>query len=151
MTANAFTSLSLEPPLVLFCVGKASRTGEIVGTIKGFSVNILHQDQEALASYFAGTWKDPIPPPSHFVPWEGGPRLDGCSAAVGCAVHSIVEGGDHWIVIGRVLALYQATETRAPLVFFKGRYVRFDGGLGGARPEPAGPAGRLVLEPTKRD
>ena len=55
-------------------------------------------------------------------PWEGGPRLEGSAAALGCALHKIYEGGDHWIVVGRALALYQGTEPRHPLVFFAGRY-----------------------------
>lgn len=122
MTANSFTSLSLNPPLVLFCAGKTTKTGQIVHSAKGFSVNILRHDQEALSTYFAGGWKERTPPPFRFVPWEGGPRLEGSAAAMGCALHAVHEGGDHWIVVGRVLALHQGTEPRRPLVFFGGRY-----------------------------
>ncbi len=123
MTANAFTSLSLDPPLVLFCVGKTTRTGQLVHSVKGFSVNILRHDQEALSTYFAGAWRERAAPPFHFLHWEGAARLEGCAAALGCAVHQIYEGGDHWIVVGRVLALYQGTEPRHPLVFVDGRYA----------------------------
>ena len=132
MTANAFTSLSLDPPLVLFCVSKTSRTGQLMRAVKGFSINILRQDQQALAVYFAGAWKEPTRPLFRFVTWEGGPRLEGCAAALGCAIHSIVEGGDHWIVIGRVIGLYQDPEGRHPLVFFRGRYARLAEILGAA-------------------
>ena len=123
MTANAFTSLSLDPPLVLFCVKHTAHLGERMHSAKGFSVNILGQEQQALSTYFAGAWKEPSPPPFVFTDWEGGPRLDGCAAALGCAVETIYEGGDHWIVVGRVLALYRSEPARPPLVFCSGRYA----------------------------
>jgi flavin reductase (DIM6/NTAB) family NADH-FMN oxidoreductase RutF len=123
MTANSFTSLSLEPPLVLFCVGQATKTGQVIHSASGFSVNILNHDQQALSTYFAGGWTDAQPPYFRFVRWTGGPRLEGCAAALGCAVHSIQEGGDHFIVIGRVLELYRSDGTRPPLVFFGGHYT----------------------------
>ena len=110
MTANSFTSLSLDPPLVLFCVGKTTHMGQLIHEATGFSVNILRQDQQHLSTYFAGGWKEPSPPPFTFVAWDGGHRLDGCLAALGCAVETIHEGGDHWIVIGRVLSLYRSDE-----------------------------------------
>jgi flavin reductase (DIM6/NTAB) family NADH-FMN oxidoreductase RutF len=123
MTANSFTSLSLDPPLVLFCVGKATRTGQLIHSASGFSVNILRHDQQALSTYFAGAWKDPQPPQFSFVRWIGAPRLEGCAAALGCAIESIQEGGDHWIVIGRVLELYRTEEACPPLVFCGGHYT----------------------------
>ena len=123
MTANSFTSLSLEPPLVLCCVGKGTNTGRVIQSAAGFSVNILSQGQQALSTYFAGGWTEPQPPAFSFVKWMGGPRLDGCGAALGCAIESIHEGGDHWIVIGRVLELYGTEETCPPLVFCGGRYT----------------------------
>lgn len=142
MTVNAFTSLSLDPPLVLFCASKTSKTGQLVHAIAGFSVNILRRDQQALSTYFAGGWKEPTRPAFHFVAWDGGPRLEGCAAALGCVVHAIAEGGDHWIVIGRVLALHHGIEPPQPLVFFRGRY----GGLAGTPSEPA-PDLQAVADP----
>ena len=122
MTANSFTSLSLDPPLVLYCVGKTTHMGQIVHVAPRFSVNILRQDQQNLSTYFAGGWKEPSPPPFAFVNWEGAHRLEGCPAALGCALENIYEGGDHWIVIGRVLTLYRSEQAFAPLVFHAGRY-----------------------------
>ena len=101
MTANAFTSVSLDPPLV----------------------NILTQEQQSLSTYFAGGWKEPEAPPFSFEQWQGGPKLAGISAALGCAVETIHEGGDHFIVVGRVLALYHGERPAAPLVFNGGRYA----------------------------
>ena len=63
MTANAFTSLSLDPPLVLFCVAKKAHLGQHIQRCTGFSVNILRQEQMHLSTYFAGGWKEPEPPP----------------------------------------------------------------------------------------
>ena len=122
MTANSFTSVSLDPPLVLFCVRKTAHLGLLIHEASGFSVNILQQEQQPLSNYFAGVWKEPEPPPFTFSDWEGGPLLDGSAAALGCGIEAIHEGGDHWIVIGRVQALYRS-ESSTPLVFSSGRYT----------------------------
>jgi flavin reductase (DIM6/NTAB) family NADH-FMN oxidoreductase RutF len=126
MTANAFASLSLHPPLVLFCVDKTAHLSTLIRSAAGFSVNILAQTQQDLSTYFAGGWKQSSPPTFSFVSWEGGPRLDGCTAALGCALDTIYEGGDHWIVIGRVLALYRNEQACPPLVFRGGRYAALE-------------------------
>ena len=122
LTVNSFTALSLDPPLVLFCVGKATKTGQVVHVAGGFVVNILRQEQQDLSTYFAGGWTHPRPPSFAFLEWEGGPRLEGGAAAIGCSTETIYEGGDHWIVVGRVLAMHR-TPCAAPLVFFGGRYA----------------------------
>lgn len=122
MTVNSFTGLSLDPPMVLFCVGKATKTGQIIHAASGFAVNILRQGQQDLSTYFAGGWTRPAPPPFTFLEWRGGPRLDGCAAAIGCAIATIHEGGDHWIVTGRVLEMYRVAGA-APLIFHGGRYA----------------------------
>ena len=53
-------------------------------------------------------------------------RLEGCPAAIGCAIETISEGGDHWLVLGRVLTLYRSEEAFAPLVFHAGRYATLE-------------------------
>lgn len=123
MTANAFTSLSLDPPLVLFCLAKRAHLAQVIHRVDGFSVNILRQDQQNLSAYFAGAWNEREPPPFTFEPWEGGPMLAGSAAALGCAVDAIHEGGDHFIVIGRVLTVCRCDPPGAPLVFSAGRYT----------------------------
>lgn len=130
LTANSFTSLSLNPPLVLFCLGKGTKAGQGVGQLREFSVNILSQEQRALSNYFAGSWKGSEPPPFTFtrVEGEGGPRLDGCVATLGCTVNAVHEGGDHWIVVGQVVTLHRSDLPRAPLVFFSGHYSTLSGG-----------------------
>jgi 3-hydroxy-9,10-secoandrosta-1,3,5(10)-triene-9,17-dione monooxygenase reductase component len=134
MTANSFTSLSLEPPLVLFCVGKHTRAGQAVHAATGFSINILSEGQQDVSTYFAGAWKSGPPPAFAFLEWDGGPRLEGAIASLGCEIHAIHEGGDHWIVIGHVIATFRAEEERRqgapgdraaprPLMFFRGAYA----------------------------
>jgi len=123
MTANSFTSLSLDPPLVLFCLGKDTKAGHHIRSVSGFAVNILSREQQDLSAYFAGVWKGDEPPPFTFTEWEGGPRLEGCLAALGCQIHAIHEGGDHWIVVGHVVATYRVDEGLEPLVFFGGKYT----------------------------
>jgi flavin reductase (DIM6/NTAB) family NADH-FMN oxidoreductase RutF len=135
MTANAVSSLSLDPTLVLFCPAKKANMAQALDTLTGFSVNILREDQQALSTYFAGAWKEQPPPPFRFVPWAGAPRLEGCLAALGCERHQVVEAGDHWIVIGRVVALHQGLEPRRPLLFYGGKYGRIDQTEGVPAPE----------------
>jgi flavin reductase (DIM6/NTAB) family NADH-FMN oxidoreductase RutF len=124
MTANAVTSVSLEPLLVLVCVGKRARMAEFLVQKAGFSINILREEQQALSTYFAGGWREDNPPPFRFVHWDGRPRLQGSLAAIGCECHKTVEGGDHWIVIGEVMDLHMGIEPHWPLLFHGGRYGR---------------------------
>ncbi len=123
MTANSFTSLSLDPPLLLFCPAKTTKTGQLIHRATAFSVNILREDQQALSTFFAGGWTEPGDPPYRFVPLEGSPRLEGCLASLACSIYQIYEGGDHWIVVGKVLALQQGIEPLRPLAFYLGRYT----------------------------
>jgi flavin reductase (DIM6/NTAB) family NADH-FMN oxidoreductase RutF len=139
MTANAVTALSLDPPLVIFCLAKRARMVDELKRANGFSLNILREDQQALSNYFAGRWSEAGPPLFRFVAWQGGPRLEGSIGAIACRLHAVLEGGDHFIIIGRVIGLYQAPEPRRPLLFFSGTYHRLD-------PE-AEPAPDLVEEP----
>ena len=153
MTANALASLSLDPLLVLVCVAQRTRMAEFLIQEAGFSINILREDQQALSSYFAGSWKETNPPPFRFVPWRGRPRLEGCLAAIGCECYKTLEGGDHWIVMGNVVDLYRGIEPHKPLLFFGGRYNL----LSPSRGEPAPDLGwveapvQVFYDPWKRD
>ena len=137
MTANSFTSLSLDPPLVLFCVGKHTRAGQAIHAATGFSINVLAEGQQDVSTYFAGAWKGDPPPAFAFLDWEGGPRLEGAMASLGCLVHAIHEGGDHWIVVGRVVALSRDDGAPRPLMFFRGGYATLGEERALAAPLPA--------------
>jgi len=124
MTANSFTSLSLEPPLVLFCLGKQTKAARFIHTARAFSVNILTEEQQPLSTYFAGAWKDEAPPPFSFTAWhQGAPRLDGSTVSLSCVTQAVHEGGDHWIVVGEVIAIHRTEAHKVPLVFYGGGYV----------------------------
>ena len=126
MTANAVTSLSLDPLLLLFCVGKGARMAAHLGEHPAFSVNILRSHQADLSPYFAGLWKDEEPPHFEMIPWHGTARLDACLASVCCELYQMLEGGDHWIVIGRAIDVWLGEEPADPLVFFGGNYRELD-------------------------
>jgi flavin reductase (DIM6/NTAB) family NADH-FMN oxidoreductase RutF len=122
MTANAVTSLSLEPPLMLVCVQKNAHMLEFLQQSSGFSINILNEAQVDLSRFFANMWTKPEPPPFSFKPWVGGPRLEGAIGAIACETQEFLEGGDHWIVLGRVVDLYRPVNPGKPLLFFQGQY-----------------------------
>ena len=135
MTANSFTSLSLDPPMILFCPGKSTKSGQQVTQFRNFSVNFLREDQQALSNYFAGSWREPVPPPFNFIKQAGIPRLEGCLASLLCTVHQVHEGGDHLIVVGNVQGLYQGIEPFRPLAFYLGRYALLESMKSEAAPD----------------
>jgi len=135
MTANAVMSLSLTPMLMLVSVDKRSKMSDFIQQAQGFSINFLRDEQEVLSTYFAGRWKEPKAPPFRFVEWSGGPRLEGSLAAVGCRMNKIIETGDHWIVIGEVVALHIGVEPHSPLIFHASMYRKIDFRDGKPAPE----------------
>jgi flavin reductase (DIM6/NTAB) family NADH-FMN oxidoreductase RutF len=135
MTAGSFTSVSLEPPLVLFCVGKRARLAALIRLESRFSVNVLRVESQALSTYFAGSWKGPTPPPHRFVPWAEVPRLEEAALALACRTTALIEAGDHWVVVGEVLDFHLGLAPRDPLVFFDRHYHRVGGGGGEAPAE----------------
>ena len=125
MTANAITSVSLDPPLMLVAVQKDAHWLEYLRASTGFSINILNEGQADLSRFFANMWPELEPPPPFiFLPWTGGPRLEGAVGAIACQTYQFIDGGDHWLVLGRVVDLYRPEPPEPPLLFFGGRYRR---------------------------
>ena len=122
MTANAVSSVSLDPMLVMFCPSKKSNMARYLDKLQGFSINILRHDQQALSTFFAGRWENGAPPPFRLVPAESAPRLEGALASVHCEPWKIMEAGDHHLVLGTVLALHRGIDPLEPLLFLSGRY-----------------------------
>ncbi|HXV92077.1 MAG TPA: flavin reductase family protein [Pseudonocardia sp.] len=126
MTANAFTSLSLDPPLVLCCVARTASMHDRIAGAGAFAVNILAADQRQLARYFADKQRPrgaaQFEPVAHRPgPHTGAPVLDGALAWVECRLARTHDGGDHSIFVGEVLASGRGPGTRA-LSFFGGDY-----------------------------
>lgn len=126
MTVNAVSSVSLDPMLVLFCPGKQSRLAAHIEQLEGFTINVLRHDQQALSTYFAGSWHEATPPPFRLVPSRSAPRLEGSLASLDCTRHQVVEAGDHWLVLGRVLDMHTGVLPHRPLLFYSGRYRNVD-------------------------
>lgn len=141
MTANAVTSLSLDPLLLIVCVDKRAHMAEMLQRAGSFTVNILRENQELLSRYFAGGAKRGMAKPEfQFVPWLHAPRLGGVLASIACDVDGTLEGGDHWIVVGRVTALWEGPPPYNPMIFYAGRYRQLDSGQSHPAPElTAGP------------
>lgn len=138
MTVNAVSSISLDPMLVMFCPGKKTRFAEHLGSLTSFSVNILREEQQALSTYFAGGWHELTPPPFRFVPSRSGLRLEGGLASLDCGLERSIDGGDHWLVLGRVLDLQSGIGPHRPLLFYRGRYHGIDFAAGAPAPDLAG-------------
>jgi len=126
MTVNAVCSLSLDPLLVMFCPSKKSNMARHVANLSGFTINILRNDQQALSTYFAGGWREPTPPPLRLVPGRCAPRLEGSLAYIECEPDDVLEVGDHWMVIGRVVEVSIGVQPHRPLLFLSGRYREMD-------------------------
>ncbi|HEX8582068.1 MAG TPA: flavin reductase family protein [Acidimicrobiales bacterium] len=124
LSIGSFSSLSLDPPLVLFCAGRTSTTWPRIRDVGAFCVNILAEDQEDICRVFAGRGTDKFAGIGWRPSLVGAPQLHGCLASLDCRVDEVHEGGDHDIVIGRVLDL-ELHRQGGPLVFFRGGYGRF--------------------------
>ena len=125
LAVNSFTSVSMEPPLVAFCVARTSSTWPRIRTAGVFCVNILAEAQEDLCRVFATSSADKF----RGVGWRpaesGAPELAGALAWIDCSVEAEHPAGDHLIVVGQVRELGVAHEGR-PLVFYRGGYGRFE-------------------------
>ena len=125
MTANAFSSVSLDPPLVLVCASRTAQGREWIESNRAFAVNILAADQEEMSNFFASSDRPRDSVAFQQFPYREGPSgspiLDGVLGYLDCELHSSHEEGDHAILIGRVLELGHDPDA-APLLFFRGRY-----------------------------
>ncbi len=124
LTVSSFTSVSLDPPLVLFCLGKGSKSLGVFTTAAGFAVSVLAADQQPVAEAFAfgpKRWES-----LSLELWEtGAPVIGGAVARLACLREAVYEGGDHVILVGRVVRI-AVDETAQPLARLRGRYVRVD-------------------------
>jgi flavin reductase (DIM6/NTAB) family NADH-FMN oxidoreductase RutF len=127
MTANAVTSLSLDPMMVLVCVDKTADTHDILSKAGVFAVNILNREQSEISDRFAkkefdgAHGLDDLP---HSFATTGAPIIDGALAYLDCRTLTEQHGGDHTIFIGEVVEAKELSDG-APLVFYRGQYGEF--------------------------
>ncbi|MEE2525041.1 flavin reductase family protein [Hyphobacterium sp. HN65] len=119
MTANSFASVSLEPPLVLWSVGKTGSRGQVFSDAKSFSICFLGSDQSEIAKFCAdnealpaGRWSENA---------YGFPVVENCPVVLDCRQHAVYPAGDHDIIIGEVLRISMRDEAGA-LTFYRSQY-----------------------------
>lgn len=128
MTANSFTSVSLDPPLVLICVARTAHMHERILAERAFAVSVLSGEQEPVARHFAdrrrGTGAGQFDGIASFPGRHtGAPLISGALAWAECSLWNAYDGGDHTVFLGLLLAAHDRTAQEA-LVFLRGRYTR---------------------------
>lgn len=120
LTANAFSSVSLVPPLLLVCVDKKAESYPYFEESKVFTVNILAEDQEALSRRFAVSGGDKFQGVAYHSGANGAPIIDGTLAYAECKLYGSCDAGDHTVYLGEIEQA--ATIDHKPLVFYRGGY-----------------------------
>jgi 3-hydroxy-9,10-secoandrosta-1,3,5(10)-triene-9,17-dione monooxygenase reductase component len=127
MTCQSFSSVSLDPPLVLFVPARTSRAWPLMQRAGKFCVNFLAGTQADLSNTMASRGRDKFAGVSwQPSPVTGSPLLEGTLGYVDCAIHAVHEAGDHYVVIGRVLDLAARAADERPLLFYRGQYRSTD-------------------------
>jgi 3-hydroxy-9,10-secoandrosta-1,3,5(10)-triene-9,17-dione monooxygenase reductase component len=122
MTCQSFTSVSLEPPLVMFCPARTSRAWPMMQRAGFFCVNFLAADQAEISQAMATKGTDKYDGIEWRPATTGAPLIDGVIGFVDCTVHSVHEAGDHYVVLGRVRELGFGDTGRKPLLYYRGSY-----------------------------
>lgn len=129
-TVNAFSSVSLDPPLVMVALDQKRSISPVIRSARKYAVNVLAEDQQALSDCFAGA--PARPDRDHFcgAAWRPGttgmPLLDGAIATFECSVVDINPIGDHDLFIGRVESLETRGAGAMPLLYYRRRYLRIE-------------------------
>jgi flavin reductase (DIM6/NTAB) family NADH-FMN oxidoreductase RutF len=118
---GSFFSISLEPPLVGFCIGSSSSSWPGIRESGVFCVSVLAHDQEAVCRAFAQKGADKFAGLGWTAMASGSPRINDCTAWIDCDIETVHEAGDHDVVIGRVREMGVEREEK-PLLFFRGGY-----------------------------
>lgn len=124
MVVGSFTSVSLDPPLVAFFPARTSTSWPQIERAGKFCVNVLGSDQQPLCKQLSAKGGDKFAGVVHRASANGSPILDGVVAWIDCSLEAVHEAGDHYIVVGRVMAL-EVDRPGKPLLFFQGGYGEF--------------------------
>lgn len=127
VTINSLTSVSLDPPLVLFCLGKWAYLHPTFQKVTRFAVNILSAEQEDVSRYFANTRTNPKPKNLWARAQMETPLLRDTLGWMICDKYKTYKGGDHDIILGEVLKLVKNDRTVDPLLYFHSRYRHLRG------------------------
>jgi flavin reductase (DIM6/NTAB) family NADH-FMN oxidoreductase RutF len=131
MTASSFTSISLEPPLILVCLHKEAPTSQLINEAGYFGVSLLGEDQEALSAQFAGYTELPAGEDRFYqvditTHQTGAPLLTDAIAWFDCKLFGVQDGGSHWILVGEVVATGRKPDPVRPLVYHNRAYRRVE-------------------------
>lgn len=121
ITASAFSALSLDPALVLFCPNYASDTYPVLRESKRFAIHLLSGAQQAEAYAFAGKGKDKAGHLQWTLSALGNPLLEGATAIIECDLWREYDGGDHAIIVGAVQNLILPSEPVTPMIYHRGK------------------------------
>ncbi|MEX3937669.1 flavin reductase [Paraburkholderia phymatum] len=122
-TANSFTSVSLDPPLILVCIAKTASSYAVFSQTRRFAVSVLAEDQKAVSGVFASKAADKFEQVAWHARTTGAPVMDDAAASFDCTTHEVVDAGDHIILIGRVVDFVHTSSS--PLGYCRGAYVNF--------------------------
>lgn len=123
LTANSFTSVSLDPPLLLVSIANTAGSAAALQEASHFVVNVLQTGQQLASNRFAGKGEDRFAATAWTVGETGMPLLDGSLGSFECERHAIYDGGDHFLLVGKVVRA-QFEPRRDPLLYFRGKYRR---------------------------
>ncbi len=121
-TANSFSSVSLDPPLVLWSIAKNAKSFDAFNETEHFAIHVLHEGQEDVSRLFATKDADKFGQIAWREGFGGSPVLDDFSVRFECSTEHRYEGGDHIILVGRVHEMSSAE--KEPLGFYKGKYAK---------------------------
>lgn len=124
MTANSFSSVSLDPPLVLWSAAQSSKRHDPFTAASAFCIHVLSADQKDLAMHFAAQGHDFAPYPFDAGP-NGAPTLHGCLATFHCDTYAVHTAGDHSIILGQITSAATQPEKRDGLLFKRGGFGSF--------------------------
>jgi len=136
MTANAVTSVSLDPPLILICLDRRARMAKFIEESGRFGINLLGEQQAPISRYFARSWHSPQPPEHQFEEWAGVPYLAGSLGALSCRTTQLIDGGDHLVIMARVAGIRVDNPTGAPLLYYRGKYAALTERIAGPAESP---------------
>lgn len=125
LAIGSFTSVSLDPPLIGFLPGKGSTTWPKIEATGSFCANILAADQLAVCRAFSAKDGDKYGSAPYRAEATGSPVIEGALSWIDCTIDAVAEAGDHWWVMGKVVAMKVERDDVGPLEFFRGQYGEF--------------------------